>query len=198
MSDLSKGSDRLGELEVVIKSSLRKTLDMYHALKEIRDDRLFEQKGYASFAEYCKQEWDIGSSLANKAIVAIDIRDRLKGVIADEIFGKIETEGQIRELTGVPEDKLGDVITAAVEKSKGEGISHIPARVIRDARKDVVEGVARKSEPQSVYDIDSEILEKSSRKCCDLIHSLRKHLGILGMLESFGPSLQKILRKVEV
>ena len=80
---------RLQELETVIKKNIQGFVLTGRALAEIRDYQLF-RKGYHTFEEYCKYEWDMGKSYSNMLILSSDVVENLKQI--DHQGGHSETQ----------------------------------------------------------------------------------------------------------
>ncbi len=60
----------LEELEGVIRRGLKTFMEVGKALASIRDRRLYKDRGYATFEDYCREEHGLGRSYVNKQIRA--------------------------------------------------------------------------------------------------------------------------------
>ena len=148
MHDITKSElERLECLEKVVDTGIRRGLDAFAALKDIREERLYRARGYESFEDYCKNEWDINRNYAQKNIAAIETRERLCTIVHNHDVSRISSESQLRELVTVPDGSLEKVIEAAEEISHQEGLDRLPARVLRKAR-DVVIGKPPKKQQE--------------------------------------------------
>ena len=92
----------LETLEGVIKKNLAAFYEVGRALMEIRDRRLYKEvKGYKTFEEYCRVEWDFSKTHANRLIESTKTIEVLTpiGVKAPT------TESQTRPLTQLEPDE---------------------------------------------------------------------------------------------
>jgi hypothetical protein len=83
------------------------------ALLQIRNQELWKDD-YESFDDYCKKRWGWTRSTADRLIVASETVKSLP----PNVQGLLTTEGAIRELAPVPQDKREEVV--AVAASNGE------------------------------------------------------------------------------
>lgn len=182
MNSITVGMQRLVTLEKVVDSGVRNMMDAADALKEIRDDKLYVERGYDSFDSYLSDEWGFGRNYINKIIRSAETRKRL-GTVVPEIDSGSLSEKALRELNSVSDDKLEDVIELA--KSDGNSLT---AKSIKDARESVL-GSKPKYTP---IDVSQDKLDQSYRLGLQALYSLRRHLGNLGMLDTYDKTLQKI------
>lgn len=108
----TKSGIALLECERVIEAGKLTFIEVGSALCKIRDERLYLERGYGSFNEYCEERWDWGKSYVSRIITAADIAQKLP------IGNSITTESQARELAKVPEAKREEVIKKASEGGK--------------------------------------------------------------------------------
>lgn len=141
----------LEKLEEVIESGVASFLATGSAMKEIRDQRLYRE-GYKTFESYLKAKWGFDRSYAHRLIDASDVkRDLLP--IGNKIprAKEISTEGQLRELTDVPEDLLENVIEKASEIA---GDAPLTAKVLKEAREQVLEPTEPTAEEPDCEDVE--------------------------------------------
>ena len=84
----------LQELEARIDAGLATFIDVGLCLMEIRDRRLYKDKGYTRFEDYCREQWGWSSRHVNRQIEAAET-----AVILGPIGPIPQTESQARELT---------------------------------------------------------------------------------------------------
>ena len=158
--------NRLEKLETVVDLGIRRGLDAFAALKDIREERLYHARGYENFEDYCKNEWDINGNYAQKNIAAIETRERLCTIVQSHDVSRISSEFQLRELVTVPDGSLEKVIEAAEEISHEEGLDRLPARILRKARNAVVGKPAKKQQEKKPEKkkVTAEIVD-SDQKC---------------------------------
>jgi len=102
----------LETLEGVIKKNLAAFYEVGRALMEIRDRRLYKEvKGYKTFEEYCRVEWDFSKTHANRLIESTKTIEVLTpiGVKAPT------TESQTRPLTQLEPEQQVEAWEEAVE-----------------------------------------------------------------------------------
>ena len=106
--------DALQKHEAVIENALETTVktfvDIGNALMAIRDSRLYRD-GYATFEEYCRERWEISKPYAIRLICASQVVQVLVPM------GNIlpSSERQVRPLTTIPMEQVGDVWQEAIE-----------------------------------------------------------------------------------
>lgn len=119
-------SARLVELEDIIERGVKNFIKVGEALIEIRDKKLYAP--YATFEDYCREEWEMGRTFVfytiegAKAVKALDVHNC-------EHLPK--TEAQARPLTKLetPEQQR-EAWSAAVESSNGKPTAkHVEAAV---------------------------------------------------------------------
>lgn len=69
-------TDRLAELEAVIKKDMKGFIRVGMALKEIKDKRLYRSK-YTTWKDYLKGEWDISRAYGDRYIDAFEVIENL-------------------------------------------------------------------------------------------------------------------------
>lgn len=177
----------LKRLEKVVRGGLQTAFEVGAALLEIRDQKLYREKA-KTFEAYCQAEFEIDRSYAYRLIDAHEVNAIVK---MSPIGDKIElNEWQCRSLSGVPEDEIHDVVTAAYSKAEG---GKITSKLLRDARIERVKE-ARRAEPVETIDatpvscdkpehtvsaaeLADEIERKHLRPCARQIGTLAKLIG---------------------
>jgi len=98
-------------LEGVIKKNLAAFYEVGRALMEIRDRRLYKEvKGYKTFEEYCRIEWNFSRS---RAYQLIDSAEAVENV--NNCRQIPTTESQTRPLTQLKPDQQAEAWQEAVE-----------------------------------------------------------------------------------
>lgn len=141
-------ASRLTELEAVIQENIEGFFKVGHALKEIRESRLYRLK-YATFEEYCQKRWDFSRMRASQRIRATETFEALKNINPALLPA---CEYQIRPLTKLPPQKQVEAWQAVIQTidETGERLtSALVARVVRD-RADTKRAAARKRIRESV------------------------------------------------
>jgi len=64
---VSESTRTLADCEAVIRRGLNSFIEVGEALMEIRDNRLYREKGFGRFEDYCQQEWGWKHSHAYKS-----------------------------------------------------------------------------------------------------------------------------------
>jgi len=101
----------LAELEDVITRGLETFVDVGNALAEIRARRLYQETGYATFEDYCRDRWDFSRFYAHRLIAAAEVVNALPiGNTPPPV-----NEAQVRELAKAPEEVRGAVWQEAIE-----------------------------------------------------------------------------------
>lgn len=72
-------SERLNQLETIIKLDIKGFLRVGMALKEIKERRLYRGK-YATWKQYLREEWDISRGYAHYQIASYDVVENLKSL----------------------------------------------------------------------------------------------------------------------
>ena len=212
--------ERLDDLEVTVDRCFRTSLDMYAALKEIRDDRLYRVRGYDSFQDYCKDAWDLGRDYVDRCIVAVEVRGRIADYRDVCDVGQIAKESQLRELVNVPDDSLEAVLVEAcdiaesqekrvtakiIKKAKKKVIPPPPTIVSSDSSPKVVEGeIVEESEvPNIPAEVEAyakmtpEQVAQSKKICLEALAKLDRHLSKFTFFSSVEQELGVILNHVE-
>ncbi len=102
-------SRRLSELEEVISRGIETFVEVGHALKEIRDSKLYRQE-YSAFENYCRAKWGWSRAYSYGLIEAGDIAQSLSPI------GDISTESQARELSRIKDPKERTEVWTQVTK----------------------------------------------------------------------------------
>lgn len=182
MNQITDEMQRLARLEEVVDKGVRNMLDAADALKEIRDEKLYKQRGYDNFDSYLSEEWGFGKSYIYKIIKSSETRKRLWTMVPDLDTTNL-SERAVRELNAVPDDQLEDVIELARSTAKAEG-KRLTTKVVKDAKDEV-------TAPKAL-DLPQEKIDQSYRLALTSVDSLRRHLGILGMLDRYDKTLLQI------
>lgn len=128
------------EAEQTIRQGRQTFLAVGHALRVIRDKRLYREK-YRNFEMYLEEEWEMGSAHAYRLMDAAQ-------VVADlSPIGELPTnEAQARELKPVPPEQRQQVWQEAVETAPDGRVTaaHVE-RVVAKA----LAGVGEEPEPES-------------------------------------------------
>jgi len=205
--------ERLDNLEVTVDQGIRTSLDMYAALKEIRDDRLYRVAGYETFQDYCKDVWDLGRDYVDRCITAVEVRGRIS-VFQDVVdVSSIAKESQLRELANVPDDAMEAVLVEACELAESQE-KPVTAKIIKKAVKTVIPPtIVSKQESSKVVEgeivDDSELTAESyaqmtpeqiaqSKKICQqALDKLNRHLSKFTFFSGVEQELAAISQHVE-
>lgn len=147
----------LDECEAVIRRGLNSFIEVGEALMEIRDNRLYREKGFSRFEDYCQQEWKWTHRHANRLIESAEVVHSL-GPIGPILPA---TESQARELVPLMRqdeaemvetwnelrETYGDKITAAKIKDVVE--RKLTRETIMENRKEL----PRPSVPDGIYSV---------------------------------------------
>ena len=182
MNQITDEMQRLARLEEVVDKGVRNMLDAADALKEIRDEKLYKQRGYDNFDSYLADEWGFGRNYINKIIKSSETRKRLGTMVPDFDTTNL-SERAVRELNEVPDHELEDVIELARSTAKSEG-KRLTTKLLKDAKDEV-------NAPKAL-DLPQEKIDQSYRLALSSVDSLRRHLGILGMLDRYNKTLMEI------
>jgi len=119
-------SNRLSELEGVISRGLQTFVEVGHALKEIRDSKLYREE-FTTFEKYCKDQWGWSRIRAHQLIDGATVSDEMLTIVNKTPA----TESQARELGRIKDpDERNRVWVNIIETHKPEEIT---AKVIREA-----------------------------------------------------------------
>jgi len=123
----SKASNKtLQEHEQVIERNLTAFYEEGGALLTIRDQRLYNEAGYSSFTDYCKQRWDMSGSHADRLIGSSVVVDNVAPI------GAIQpaNEAQVRPLTKLSADLQKQAWGKVIELA-GDG--KVTAKLVKKA-----------------------------------------------------------------
>lgn len=197
MNDLTNEYQRLVRLEEVVDKGVRNMLDAADALKEIRDNKLYSERGYETFDLYLADEWGFGRNYINKIIRASEKRKLLGTTVPDSIVDQLG-ESHYRELSGIEGEDLDEVVDLASRTAKSEG-KRITAKAIKEAR-DAVVGTTvpetpvpkpEASDASNPYGLPEEKLDQSRRIAIKNVDTLRRHLDFLG-IKQYDNTLTKV------
>lgn len=194
MSDLTTA---LTSAEQRIKDG---AMAMAQALRSIRDKKLYSAKGYGTFEDYCRKEWNYTPQWVSLQIGAAETRNRIAATCSEETAAvPLTNERQLRVLKDVDDAALEAVIDEAAALASEKG-SKITAAVLTRAKSKVL-GSTPKTQPkeperQPMVDVDADQMEKSKRLALEGLYALIRHLGILG-IESHDRHLQRIEDQLE-
>lgn len=86
-----------------------------HALKEIRDKRLYRET-HATFDLYCRQRWEMSKTQANRLIAAAQTVDNIASVTPPEISGHLK-ESTVRSLAPLNAAQQRKVFERVIEST---------------------------------------------------------------------------------
>lgn len=96
IAQIVKSTRTLEECEAVIRRGLNSFIEVGEALMEIRDNRLYREKGFSQFEDYCQQEWGFSQSRTYQMMDAAKVTGLLESsTIVEQLPA---TERQAREL----------------------------------------------------------------------------------------------------
>lgn len=170
-------------------------LDAFAVMRDIRNERLYQERGYTAFSDYAKKEWKISEAHAHRMISAVDLREKL----ADYGYSKFfVSERSLREFAGVPDDKLEAVASEAVSEV-GDG--QATSTTVKAAKKRVLIGTKKNTHPAGeskgkTLDVSADKIAQSVKICEESLKRLLKHLGVLGLADDFSTPLKKIEKRL--
>jgi hypothetical protein len=140
-------SSRRAELEEVVERGLATFVEVGNALLEIRDSRLYRNT-HSTFEKYCRDQWDISKTHANRLINAAGVVANLKR----HQVGVMPThESQVRPLTSLEPEQQRKVWTKAVKECQS-----LPSR------RSVTYPIVRRTRPVEVESDSTETDKVSS------------------------------------
>lgn len=110
-----EGQTELEQCEAVIRSGLETFVEVGTALLTIRDKRLYKQLGYAAFADYCQERWDMSRSRAYQLMSAAEVVSNLSTNVDIPI-----AETHVRPLTALQPEQQREAWQKAVEDTNGK------------------------------------------------------------------------------
>lgn len=126
---------RLAELEECIERGLQTFVEVGRALLEIRDRRLYRERGFQTFEDYCLHRWGWKRAHAYRHIEAARVVENLSPI------GDIpRNEAQARELAKLEPDEQREVAEAV--HSAGESFDSVTAAEVRDIARQVKSGAS--------------------------------------------------------
>lgn len=131
-------SERLADLEAVVRSGLDTFVIVGRALAEIRDARLY-RASHGTFESYCEQQWSLSRPRAYQLIEAAGVVEALSTNVDTPVPAN---EGQARQLTGLPAGTAAEVMRRAHDETGGK----LTAAAIREAR----QAVAPRPQPDAL------------------------------------------------
>jgi hypothetical protein len=95
-------TELLAKCEETIQQGLQSFLEVYTALLEVRDHRLYRDQ-YVTFEAYCRKKWNITDRHANRLMLAGEVVNNIKGdqLVSSVPIAAPENEGQVRELVAL-------------------------------------------------------------------------------------------------
>lgn len=79
---ITRNTAELERLEGIIRRNQQSFYEIGSALREIRDKGLYRDvKGYDTFEEYCRKEWDFSRPRAYQLIEAVTVKDNLSTTV---------------------------------------------------------------------------------------------------------------------
>lgn len=155
--DVQPDTRSLDELEGTIRQGLKTFMEVGKALASIRERRLYKDRGYTTFEEYCREEWGWSRVQAHRQIQAAKITETLP------IGNRPQRESLVRPLARIedPEERA-QVWQEACEEAKADNTpvtaKHIEQKV--QERKPLTEDHAeQESQEPTVADLPQSALE---------------------------------------
>ena len=202
MNYLTEQYQRLVRLEEVVDKGVRNMLDAADALKEIRDSKLYSERGYDTFDQYLSDEWGFGRNYINKIIRASEKRKAIGTTVPDSIVDQLG-ESHYRALAGITGEELEEVVDIASRTARSEG-KRITAKAIKEAKEmvigttvpDATPPKADVSDPSNPYNLPQHKLDQSRGIALKSVDSLRRHLNFLG-INQYDSALVKVRETLE-
>ena len=130
--DTTLEKTRLDALESVIAAGQKTFVEVGDALLEIRDSKLYKERGFKTFDDYCKGRWGWNQIRGNQMITAAKVMHTLP----PEVNTIVLNEGQARELAPVEPLQRVKVLETAQASAAEEG-RPLTARHISEAAETV-------------------------------------------------------------
>lgn len=109
---ITRNTAELERLEGIIRRNQQSFYEIGSALREIRDKGLYRDvKGYDTFEEYCRKEWDFSRPRAYQLIEAVTVKDNLSTTVDIP-------ERQIRPLARLEPEKQKEAWRQVVSTAK--------------------------------------------------------------------------------
>src|SRR5262245_45129535 len=133
MSDMTTTrKQRLRTLENEIRTGMEEFYYTGMKLKEIRDDELYKEDGFATWEAYCKERWEWSRQHVHRLITASEYREKLP---ASPNGDKEWSEATVRELTRIEDKrdaaKVAAKVVKAVEQSEKEAARNPEVKPIK-------------------------------------------------------------------
>lgn len=125
---VSESTRTLADCEAVIRRGLNSFIEVGEALMEIRDNRLYREKGFGRFEDYCHQEWGWKHSHAYRLIDSAQVASLLSPMGETP-----STERQARELVPLMRQDEAEMVETWNELREKYGDQEITAKLIKDA-----------------------------------------------------------------
>ncbi len=152
-------SARLKELEAIIERSAKAVWDMAEALKEIREQKLWDREHggtHTSWTAYCDERWGISLGWAAAMIAAVGVRQQLKDSSAPK---SLPTHvAQAVELAQADEGDREAVWQKAVEGASGDAgpSTREVRRAVKEHKAAAAPPIPRPSRAQLAHDAAHE------------------------------------------
>lgn len=174
----------LKKMEREIRSGIIKYYETGMLLKEIKDNKLYECRGYKTFAEYCQKTFDFGRAYGYRLIAYYNVWNLLKGDAKDKIPERV-----IRALSTVKDPAECQQIWDAAKSTVGE--KQPTYKTIEDkvkslrAQRQLTKALFDSSDPNSVFcqtlkcaisksNLVNDLIEKSNGEFNKLLRSAQE------------------------
>lgn len=139
-------SPRLQHLEEVIGEGARAFVEVGLALLEIRESRLYRERGFSRFSDYCQDRWHLSVPYANQKIQGARVARELE-VTADAVIPSFEAHTrELAPLLKTAAEKIPQVWAEILEETAGRPT----APQIRAKVQSVLTSQVDESVPESV------------------------------------------------
>lgn len=164
----------LNECEAVVLKGIKAFKEVWGALLEIRDSKLY-RKEFRTFEDYCVVKWDLSRDYVNKNIRALGVLNNLDTMVSNEI-----TERQLRPLTNLEPEIQRQVVKEAQEINP-----KAPTSLIQDVVNQYggVNAVLKelKLNPDLVFESEQDLINKAK-----------------SLLPAPAPVVQEVIKHVEI
>ena len=125
---------RLQELETVIERGLATFVEVGQALREIRDSRLYRDRGYDRFEDYCDQRWRprLSRDYAYKLIEAAATVEAMSTIVYTDDIKPPEKESHVRPLAPIAREDP-EAAAAIWQQEREEHGDDLTARDVEEA-----------------------------------------------------------------
>lgn len=176
-------AERLKEVERTIERGMKTFWEMGEAFREARDEKLYEEAGFKSFKDYCRDRWDLHHNTVYQTIKATDARKAIAAVSTRTRTPPPNGVAHARSLATLdtPEEQA-EVWKRAVDKRKAKD-GKMPSHY--EVIEEVKEHKRKKSTPRTQLTAE----ERAASEAMDAASELRRRA------EAFVAAVENVLER---